>query len=189
MNFPYFNYFFGIGVVLLLVLLLRFVLHRVRKNRNISIRDASLTVEELEDHARRTALEHYVSSKRNILNWPLSRMNDNYSYILFVYKGLNDDAMQKRTVPPAAEWLLDNFYVIEEQVKSIRRDLSKKNYYSLPVLKNGPYKGYTRIFAIAMELVTHMDGQIEESTLLKYLDAYQSHNILFERDMCNSYND
>jgi cyclic beta-1,2-glucan synthetase len=184
LSFPYFNYYFGIGVVLLLVLLLRLVLHRVRKNRNINIRDASLTVEELEDHARRTALEHYVSSKRNMLNWPLSRMNDNYSFILLVYKGLNDDIMQKRTVPPAAEWLLDNFYVIEEQVKSIRRDLSKKNYYSLPVLKKGPFKGYTRIFAIAMELVAHMDGQIEESTLLKYLEAYQSHNILFEREIC-----
>src|SRR5665647_3277966 len=111
-------------------------------------------------------------------------IRDSYSFILSVYKGLNNDVMQKRSVPPAAEWLLDNFYVIEEQVQSVRRDLLKKNYYSLPILKNGPFKGDTRVFAIAMELVAHIDGQIEESTLLKYLEAYQSHNILFEREIC-----
>ncbi len=183
MSFHYINYAVETGLALLLVLLLWFVLFRVRKNRNLNILDASLTVEELENHARKLALEHSVSSKRNILNWPLSRMNDNYNFILQVYRDLNDDIMHKRAVPPAAEWLLDNFYVIEEQVKSVRRDLSKKNYYRLPVLKKGPFKGYTRIFAIAMELIAHMDGQFEESTLLKYLEAYQSHNILFEREI------
>jgi cellobiose phosphorylase len=184
LSFPYIYYSYKIGAAFLVVLLLWFVIFRVRKKRNINISDASLTVEELADYARRMALEHSVSSKRNILNWPMTWMNDNYSFILQVYKGLNDDVIQKRTVPPAAEWLLDNFYTIEEQVKIIRRDLSKQHYYSLPVLKKGPYKGYTRIFAIAMELVSNTDGQIEESTLLKYLDAYQSQNILFEREIC-----
>ncbi|UNC93189.1 GH36-type glycosyl hydrolase domain-containing protein [Candidatus Contubernalis alkaliaceticus] len=184
MSFPYFNYTFEIGFALLLAIIFWAVLLKIRKTRNIHIRDASLTVEELEDHARNMGLEHAVTSKTNILNWPLTRMNDNYSYILRVYKGLNDDVMAKRTVPPAAEWLLDNFYIIEEQVKSIRQDLSKKEYFGLPVLKNGPYKGYTRIFAIALELVAQIDGQIGESTLLKYLKAYQSHNILFEREIC-----
>ena len=156
---------------------------RARNNRKINIRYASLTVEELEDHARRMALEHYVSPKRNILNWPIPRMNDNYNFIISVYKSLNEDIKQKRAVPTAAEWLLDNFYVIEEQVKSIRRDLSKKSYYRLPVLKSGPFKGYTRVYAIAMELTAHIDGQIEETTLLKYLKAYQSHIILFDREI------
>ncbi|NDL66131.1 glycosyl transferase [Clostridiales bacterium F-3ap] len=171
------------GMALLSVLAVWFVWRKVRINRNIHIRDASLTVEELEDHARRISLDHAVSRKRNILNWPLTRMNDNYVQILLVYKGLNEDIQRKRSVPPAAEWLLDNFYVVEEQVKGIRRDLSKKQHDRLPVLRKGPYKGYTRIFAIAMELVAHVDGQVEEDTLRKYLEAYQTHNILFEREI------
>lgn len=172
-----------IAVSLSVLFLLRVVFVRIRRNRNISIQNASLTVEELEDHARRSSMGHSVSSKRNTLNWPIVRMNDNYSYILSVYKSLNEDINQKRTVTPAAEWLLDNFYIIEEQVKGIRRDLTKKDYYNLPVLKNGPLKGYTRVFAIAMEVVGQLDGQIEEHTLLKYLEAYQSHNILFDREI------
>lgn len=172
-----------IGAAILMAVLLWFALARLRRHKNITIRNASLTVEELEDHARRMAIEHAVSSKINILNWPLSRMNESYGYILSVYKSLNEDIINKRAVPPAAEWLLDNFYQVEEQVKSIRRDLKKKDYYKLPVLKKGPFKGYTRVYAIATELVAHVDGQIEENTLIKYLEAYQSHTILFDREL------
>src|SRR5665648_846122 len=180
----YINYLYLIGPAFLVFLLIWIALRRMQKNRNINIREASLTVEELEKHARNIALEHSVSSKKNILHWPLTRMNDSYSFIRQVYEELNTDIMNKRALPATAEWILDNYYVIEEQVKGLRRDLSKKSYYDLPVLKKGPYKGFTRIFAIAMEFVAHTDGQIEETTLLKYIEAYQSHSILFEREVC-----
>lgn len=171
----------GIFAVILLSVIVFFL--RFKKNRDLNIRYASLTVEELEKRAKRMAQDHTVSVKRNVLNWPITRMNDNYDLILSLYKSLNEDVNQKRSIPPAAEWLLDNFYVIEEQVKGVRGALTKKNYYKLPVLKRGPFKGYTRIFAIAIEFISMVDGQVEESTLLKYLEAYQSHSILFDREI------
>ena len=177
------NYIYVLSVVLLSFLIIWGLLFKLQKNRNINIRDASLTVEELEVHAKSMSLEHSVSSKKNILNWPLTRMNDNFSFIRQVYKDLNDDIIKKHLLPPVAEWLLDNYYVIEEQVKGLRKDLSKKSYFNLPVLKKGPYKGVTRIFALAMELVSHTHGRIEEDTLLKYLNSYQSNSILFEREI------
>ena len=183
MDFLFLAYGFGAGVALISVFLVWVLIARIRKRVNINIRDASLSVEELEDHARKMALDHLVSSKGNIVNRPISRMNENYSYIRQVYKDLNTEAMQKRAIPPAAEWLLDNYYIIEEQVKIVRRDLKQKNYAKLPVLKNGHFKGYARIFAIGTELISHVDGKIEESALLKYLDAYQTHNVLFEREI------
>lgn len=160
-----------------------FALLRLRKNRKINMLNAALTVEELEEHAKRVALTHTVTLKKNILNWPLPRVNDNYGFIKSLYKDLNDDIRQKKVVPPAAEWILDNYYVIEEQTKSLRRDLTKKDYHNLPILKKGPFKGYTRVLAIATEFVAIMDGQIDEGTLLKYLEAYQSHSILFDREI------
>lgn len=163
--------------------LILFALFRLRKNRKINMLNATLTVEELEEHAKRAALTHTVILRKNILNWPLTRVNDNYGFIKSLYKDLNDDIRQKRAVPPAAEWILDNYYVFEEQTKSLRRDLTKKDYYNLPILKKGPFKGYTRVLAIAMEFVAIMDGQIDEGTLLKYLEAYQSHNVLFDREI------
>lgn len=183
MSFSYMYIIFGISVALLILLLLFFVLVNFRKNKNIQTRDVSLPGDALEDHARISALEHSISSKILLKDWPMRRMNNNYAFIQTVCRVLNDDVMQKQPMPPAAEWLLDNFYIIEEQVKSIRRDFSKKHYSSLPVLDKGPYKGYARIFAIAMELVAHTDGKIELNTLLKYLEAYQSNNILMEREI------
>jgi cyclic beta-1,2-glucan synthetase len=173
----------GISIALLLAILLLVVFFQLRKTENLQIGGASLSEEVLENHAKSIAREHSVSSRKYALNWPLGRMNDNYDTIMNVCKRLNDDVAQKRTVPPAAEWLLDNFYIVEEQVKSIRRDMTKKEYNNLPVLIRGQLKGYTRIFAIAMELVSHTDGQIEIGMLLKYLEAYQSHTVLLEREI------
>ena len=167
-----------LGLSVLLILFLK-----VRRNRKVSILNATLPEEELESHAQRLALTHTVSIKKNILNWPLNRVNENYAYIKSIYQDLNEDIQLKRAVPPAAEWLLDNYYIIEEQTQNIRRDLTKKSYYRLPILNKGPLRGYTRVLAIAMEFVSIVDGQIDEGTLRKYLEAYQKHSILFDREI------
>ena len=86
-------------------------------------------------------------------------MNKNYSTILDVFKTLNDDVQKGFPVPSAAEWLLDNLYVIEDEVKDIRQSLPDKHLNNLPVLKSGYLKGYPRIFAIALEIVSHSDGK------------------------------
>lgn len=169
-----------IGLVVILLLL---ILNNSRNSRKLNLRDASLTSEELEEHARENAREHAVSRKRNVLNWPVPRMNNNYEFILSLYKRLNEDVQRKKAVPPAAEWLLDNFYILEEQVKGLRRDLNKRSYLRLPVLRTGSLKGYARIFAIAVELVAHTDGRMDEKILSDYLKAYQSHNVLFDREI------
>ena len=139
--------------------------------------------EELVEHGKKVAIEHSVSKKKNFLNWPVPRMNENYNYIKSVYKDLNDDVQKKGTVPPAAEWLLDNFYIIEDLVKGLRRDINRKNYFKLPKIVMGPLKGHARIYAVAVELVSHTDGQIDEKVLAGYLKGYQSHNILYDREI------
>ena len=179
---------FGFSAIIILlltiiVLLFWLILLRARASRNLNLRKTSLTNTDLEDYARIIAVEHAVSSKKTYVQWPLPRLNENYSVINAVYKNLNEDIQKKRAVPSSAEWLLDNFYIIEEQVKSIRRDLTKRVYAQLPVLKTGSLKGHARIFAVAMELVLHTDGQMDETTLLNYLKAYQSHSVLFDREI------
>lgn len=153
------------------------------KDEKIKIRDASLTSDELEAHAREMAYDHAVSKKLNLFNWPVPRMNENYRYILSVYKALNEDMQKGIGTTPAAEWLLDNFYIIEEQVKGVRKDLTKEYYSRLPMLRSGQLKGYARIYTVALELVSHTDGRIDEKVLLNYINAYQSHNVLANREL------
>lgn len=171
------------GLITIIVLVLWLILSKTRRTRELHMRDVSLSSEELEDHAKKTAIEHAVTNRKNRQNWPVPRMNESYDFILSVYKGLNEDIQKKKNVPPAAEWLLDNFYLLEEQVKGLRRDLTKKSYARLPVLKSGPLSGYARIFAVAVELVAHTDGQMNEDVLSDYLKAYQTHSVLFDREI------
>jgi hypothetical protein len=54
---------------------------------------------------------------------------------------------------PASEWLMDNFYIIEEHAKQIKHDFNKQQYKKLPVIQNGVDKGYSRVFVIADNIV------------------------------------
>ncbi|TXT18029.1 MAG: cellobiose phosphorylase [Erysipelotrichaceae bacterium] len=135
----------GVVLVMLVVVLSALLITKNINSRKLNMHDALLSGEKLEDHAKKTALEHSVSSPKKLL--------------------------------------LDNFYIIEEQVKNLRRDLTKKDMRSLPVLNSGPLKGYSRIFAVAIELVGHTNGQVDEKNLADYLKAYQSHHILQDKEI------
>ncbi|MDQ2087331.1 glucoamylase family protein [Herbivorax sp. ANBcel31] len=165
------------------VVLLWLLLKRNSDRQLIKIRDAALTCDELEEHAREIAYDHNVLRKPDVFNWPVPRMNENYKYIVSVYKMLNEDVQKGIPTTPDAEWLLDNFYIIEEQVKGVRRDLSKDMYLRLPAISSGSLKGYARIYALALELVSHTDGRIDENVLINYINAYQSNNVLTGREI------
>ncbi len=156
---------------------------RSQKKQTVNFRDAPLSNEELQAHAQAVALNHAVTTQSNFVTLPIPRMNDNYAHILATYQKLNQDVQKRRVVPQSAEWLLDNFYIVEEQVKVLTRDFSRKSYLRLPILKSGPLKGCSRIYAIATEIISHSDGQIDEQTLISYLNAYQTHTILLDREI------
>ncbi|HOJ12044.1 MAG TPA: hypothetical protein PK733_15845, partial [Clostridiales bacterium] len=154
MQFYTFATYFIIGTILVLFSLLIFS-GTTGKKREFEIDDAILGPEELKEHAIGIARNHFVKRSSRTANWLILRMNKNYAVILEAYKTLNADILHDFPVPPAAEWLLDNFYVIEEEVKDIRYNLPGKHLNLLPVLKSGYLKGYPRIFAIALEIVSH----------------------------------
>lgn len=164
------NYFLGIlapcltamaGVATVLWMILR----RTSTNRRIHLRDASLSETELVAYAQKSAARHRVSRKRDYFHWPLPDLERNYASIRSVYKDLSEDARQKLPVPASAEWLLDNFYIITEQVQELRLNLNKKSYLRLPVLQEAPRKGNARIYAVAADIVDLTNGEMDESIL------------------------
>lgn len=66
------------------------------------------------------ARSHPAGKPSRSLNWLIRRLNDNYSFIGSLHRDLNRDVMESFPTAPSAEWLLDNFYIIEEQVKLIK---------------------------------------------------------------------
>lgn len=162
------------GIIIYLLVLLS----RRESDRCVDVRGTILAEEELQKHAIEIARNHPVAKSSKSLQWLVRRLNDNYSFIAGVYKALNTDTRESFPTAPAAEWLLDNFYIIEEQYKLIRRSLSRGRYSKLPVLKEGYLKGYPRVYAIALEIVAHSGGSIDDRIITAFIQAYQSQTLL-----------
>ncbi|MFA7299979.1 MAG: glucoamylase family protein [Sideroxydans sp.] len=84
------------------------------------------------------------------------------------------DISAGKRVTPAAEWLLDNFYLIEEQIQIARRHLPRGYSRGLPRLLNGPSTGLPRVYDIVHELISHVDAQIDSEPLVAFIAAYQT---------------
>lgn len=76
-------------------------------------------------------------------------------------------------ISPAAEWLLDNFHLIEAQLKEVRDGLPRRYFRGLPVLQDEPLAGLPRIYGVAWAFVAHTDGAFDEELLASFLTSYQ----------------
>ncbi len=75
---------------------------------------------------------------------------------------------------PGAEWLLDNFYIVEEVLREVRRDLPKGYYKKLPKLASSPLVGYPRVYALAMSLIAHTDSNLDEAHITRFVQTFQT---------------
>jgi len=74
------------------------------------------------------------------------------------YRAIAKAIREDRAITPAAEWLVDNFHIVDEQLREIRDDLPAGFYWQLPKLTEGPLAGYPRVYGIAWAFVAH-NGQ------------------------------
>src|SRR5438093_1574807 len=86
--------------------------------------------------------------------------------------------------PPAAEWLVDNFHVVEDQLREIRDDLPAGFYRELPKLAEGPHRGYPRVYGLAWAFVAHTDSRLDPDTLRRFVNAYQRVQPLTIGELC-----
>jgi hypothetical protein len=133
------------------------------------LRGELFSIEQLQRHARTVAGFHRLDGHHESGRL-LSRLADNERVLLETYDLLAAAASRGRRITPAAEWLLDNFYLVEEQIHSTRRLLPRSYLDQLPVLASD----CPRTYRIAMELVAHTDGRVEASSLDAFVAAYQS---------------
>lgn len=160
--------------LLLVALALYLLLREPPTQRFAGYTDVLLGPEELDHHARELARQHKTGKNMRLLNSLLFRNNENFRLITDVYKKVNARARRGRSLSPASEWLLDNYYIVEEQAKEIRQTFTYRDFRNLKVLTEGLMKSYPRIYAIALELVAHTDGRIEEERVVRFINAYQS---------------
>ena len=136
------------------------------------IREELLGPERLEERGRALAAEHRVARRRGGRG-VLRRLDDNDR----VLRAARDDVLaairRAETITPAAEWLADNFYLVEEQIREARAGLPRSYYRELPKLEAGPHRGLPRVYALAWEYVAHTDSRFDLAPLRRLLTAYQ----------------
>ncbi len=139
-----------------------------------AIREELFSLERLESHARSLAAAQPVAAGPRS-GRPLDRrLAENQQRLVAAFKTLGAAAAAREEVTPAAQWLLDNFHLVEEQVREIRRDLPRSYYRQLPKLISGPFEGLPRVFGIAWAFVAHTDSRFEAGALLRFVGAYQA---------------
>ena len=89
-------------------------------------------------------------------------------------KQLTEAVAASHRMTPAGEWLLDNFYLVEEQIRTARRHLPKGYSRDLPRLADGPSAGLPRVYDIALETIAHGDGRVDPDSLSRFVAAYQT---------------
>ncbi len=100
-------------------------------------------------------------------------MRDNEAVLLAAYRDIAAATGEGRAISPAAEWLLDNYHIVEEQIREIREDLPPSFYRLLPKLADGPLSGYPRVLGVAWAFVAHTDSRFDPETLRGFVRAYQ----------------
>ena len=137
------------------------------------IRSELFSVERLESHADSLAAAQRVLARPSRGRPVLARLTENAKVLDEAYRVIADATRDGRPIAPAAEWLLDNFHVVEEQIREIKSYLPPRYYSELPKLAEGHLAGYPRVFGLTWAFVAHTDSRFDLQALVRFVNAYQ----------------
>ena len=137
------------------------------------VREELFGLDRLEQHAESLAAAQPVTRRPPAVLSLHTRLDDNAAVLLAAYRASAAEVESGRSVVPAAEWLLDNYHLVEEQIREIRVDLPPGYYRQLPKLAEGPFAGYPRVFGLAWAFVAHTDSHVDPDILRRFIAAYQ----------------
>jgi cyclic beta-1,2-glucan synthetase len=125
------------------------------------------------EHGRSLGRTHRVARSRPLAPTFHPRLRGNVEVLREAHRYIGRQAETGHEVSPAAEWLLDNFHLIEAQLSQVRQGLPRRYFRELPVLVGAPLAGLPRVYGVAWAYVAHTDGDFDEDLLATYLCAYQ----------------
>ena len=149
------------------------ILDSTRGPVELPIRSEIFGPQRFAQHGHSLALTHRaaVVSARATTFFP--RLKTNVSVLSQAHAYIGEQASTGYDISPAAEWLLDNFHLIEAQLKEIHEGLPRSYFRGLPVLLDEPLAGLPRVYGVAWAFVAHTDGAFDEDLLSHFLIAYQ----------------
>ena len=137
------------------------------------LRAELFSAEQMAQHGKALAASHKALA-RPAADQLLARLAGNERILVEVSQRLTAAVTENQRITPAGEWLLDNFYIIEEQINTAKRHLPKGYSRELPRLAHGPSAGYPRVYDIALEIIAHGDGRVDAESLSRFVKSYQT---------------
>jgi cellobiose phosphorylase len=141
------------------------------------LRSALYSAEQMERHGEALARAHQLRPGRRLGprgDRLLERLTGNEGVLVATGELLKAALTAGQPIAPAGEWLLDNFHLIEEQVRTGKRHLPKAYSRELPRLLTGPSAGLPRAYDLALEAIAHGDGRLDAESLRRFVAAYQT---------------
>lgn len=138
------------------------------------IREEVFSQERLGEHAKSLADIQKITDTPRSGKSLTPRIRENGRLLRTAHNAVSESAGMNRAITPAAEWLLDNFHIVDEQLRDIQDHLPDGYYRDLPKLAGGPFRQYPRVFEIAWAFVAHNDSRFEPKTLIQFIHAYQA---------------
>ena len=135
-------------------------------------------VERLRQHARSLAESQQVTNHPPNVYSIIDRLRDNAVALNVADNEISDAVASGKSITPAAEWLIDNYHLVEEQIRQTRADLPQGFYRQLPKLAAGPLAGHPRIFGLVWAHVAHTDSRFDSASLTDFVNEYQQVQVL-----------
>ncbi|MBF0366961.1 MAG: phosphorylase, partial [Oligoflexia bacterium] len=124
------------------------------------------------------ALAQEVSADPHIGVNLAARVAENENVLAQTYKLIIESVHEQRAITPAAEWLIDNFHIVKEQLRDIRDHLPPQYYRELPKLASGHLVGHPRVYGIAWAYVAHNESLFDAELLKRFVKSYQKNRPL-----------
>ncbi len=142
--------------------------------RERASRPQSLTRDALFEHAKHLAQEQIAEVSGRGSRELYQSFASHCVRIDLAHRLLSTAALDRDLLTPGAEWLLDNYHIIQEQIASIRRDFPRGYDRTLPKLLSGRHRGYPRVYELALELISKSDSVVDGNLLTSFINGYQS---------------
>ncbi len=139
------------------------------------IRAELFGAQRFEEHGRSLAAAQAVAPPGSVQSGPafFPRVQENIAALRQAFDYISLTSRSGHYVTPAAEWLLDNFHLIEAQLQQIQEGVPRRYYADLPKLAEKPLQGLPRVYGIAWAYVAHTDSVLDPVLFTAFLHAYQ----------------
>src|SRR4051794_4894851 len=127
----------------------------------------------MQQHGKTLAQSHRLATGRGP-NRLLRRLAANEDLLAATCTLLTTAVKANRRITPAGEWLLDNFYLIEEQIRTAKRHLPKGYSRELPRLASGVSAGLPRVYHIALQTLAPGGGRGGPESLKRFVGGDQN---------------